>query len=331
MRRARRRLVALAVALLAGACTDAPSATRPGAAGAEAAAPADPAAVEAARKQAVALDEAGGLLPPRIDALRAALALQPDHYGLNYRLGRNYAELRLHEQALEHFLRAWQARPDDLLTLLSIVTLQVRLEKYDEALRHIEALLADEALRGEALYQQALAHDQQGRRDLAREALRAAADLPAERAYRCRAMEGRLLLEDGEFLPARAAFEAARSGRPDYKEALKGLADVSRRLGDEPAAQRWDELLGLFIELTDNVQMRAPEGAAARRAVLERIVAAYPDWPAGFQQLADAQLGAGERDAACATVRAYAERYAAALSEEQAHALLERYCGGAAR
>jgi tetratricopeptide (TPR) repeat protein len=281
------------------------------------------------RARAVALHDRGDDPGAARAAVEAALALQPEHYGLNQRLARLYLDLRLNEAALAALLRCHATRPDDLPTLLSIVSLEVSLGRFDEALLRIPAVVDDPALRGEALYQQALALEQRGDREAARAAAQAAAGLPPERGYRCAALLGRMALEDGDFVAAHAQFRRARDGRPDHREALKGLADSARRLGQEDEAARWDRLLGLYLQLNDSVFARTPEQSAARRALLETLLAEDPAWSAGYEQLAELQLAAEDRRAACATMEAWLGRHGQDLPSDAVTRLRQRYCAGA--
>jgi tetratricopeptide (TPR) repeat protein len=284
---------------------------------------------EALRARAVQLHERGDDPSAARAALEAALALNPGHYGLNQRLGKLCLELRLHEQALAALERAHAARPEDRHTLLSVVSLQVRLGRFDEALARVAALVDDPELGGEALYQQALAFEQRGERQAARAAAHRTDGLPPERGYRCQALLGRMALEDGDLAAARTHFERALVGRPDYREALKGLADSSRRLGHDDEAGRWDRLLDLFVQLNDSAFARTPEQAVARRALLQRLTAEYPAWSAGFEELAELQRGQGDTAAACATIEAWLARHGANLAPTDAAALRRRYCADA--
>jgi len=62
--------------------------------------------------------------------------------------------------------------------------------------------------------------------------------------------------------------------------------------------------------------------------VLEKLVAAYPAWGKGFLELADLQSKAGERDAACATVRAFLAAHGADIVPAERGKLEQRFCGG---
>jgi len=286
---------------------------------------------EAARAHAVQLQESGADQGQVLQALQAAYRLNPDHYGINHRLAQACSELKLHDQALDHFLRAYRARPEDHETLLASVTLQVRLGQLDEALANLPPLQADPAYAGEARYQHATILDQRGERAAALALVADTSGLAPPQAYRCKSLHGRYLLEDGDFAGAEAHFRAALAGRADYKEALKGMADSSRRLGQDSQAAHWDEVLDLVVALTDNIYVKSPREREGRRATLERLVACYPEWTDGFAQLADLQLQLGDKAAACATIETFLARQGATMPPEAAARLRDRYCGGAAK
>jgi tetratricopeptide (TPR) repeat protein len=314
------RLAPRLAALLLAACGGEPPA-------APATGPSDPAAFATALERAARLQDGGGAEREALEALLAEHALDPAHGGVNHRLGRAYSDAKLHEKALEHFEAAFRADPADHETLLSIVTLRVRLDLLDAALADLPRLLDDPRYAGEARYQKALVLDRQGRREEAEALARDTADLPDVLAYRCRSLHGRYLFEQGRWEEAAAEFARALAGRADYKEALRGAADCARRLGREDEARRWDEVLALFVRLTDNVFLQSPRHAAERRAVLEQVVATYPEWSKGFQELADLQAAQGERAAACATLRAWLQRHGGHLSAAEGTAMEARYCG----
>lgn len=288
---------------------------------------AEEARFETLRARAVALHERGDDRTAALAALEAALALRPGHPGLNLRLGRLCMDLRLNERALAALERAHAARPGDPGTLLTIVSLQVGLGRHEEALRRVADVLHDPELRGEALYQQALALERLGRPEAARRAAHETDALPPARGYRAQALLGRMALEAGDFETARSHFLRALDGRPDLREALKGLADSSRRLGREDEASRWDRVLALFVQLNDSVFSAAPAKDVERRALLETLLDAYPAWSAGFEQLAELQRAQGEGTAACATLERWLTHHGAGLSPDAQAALRRRYCG----
>jgi tetratricopeptide (TPR) repeat protein len=299
-----------------------------GAAGAGDAPPAaDPAAFDAARVRAVRLQDGGGETSEVLAALLEAHKLDTRHPGVNRRLAQLYADLKLHEQALHHFELLHAAQPSDNDVLLSIVTLQVRLGLLDGALANLPPLLADKKLRGDGLYQQATILELQDRRADAEALLADLSGLTPEQAYRCLSLRGRYAFERGDWEAAAPEFAAALTGRPDYKEALRGAADCARRLGREEEAQHWDEVLQNFIVLTDNIFIDTPKAAPQKRAALEKLVVIYPAWGEGFMKLAEIQQRAGERDAACATVRAFLAAHGEKLAPAERTRMKEHYCG----
>lgn len=279
----------------------------------------------------MSLQESGADPAQTLAALLVAWQIDPGHYGINHRLGQLYADQGQHEQALDHFRRALAARPDDSQTRLDVVSLEVRLGQFDAALADLPPLEPDAHLRGEAHYLKAILLDQRGERDAALALVQDVAGLTPAEAYRCESLHGRFLFEAGDFAGAQTRFRAALAGRPDYKEALRGLADSCRRLGDDAQAARCDEVSALFLELTDNVFIRSPQGRAQRREVLEKLLAAYPDWKEGFPKLADLQVELGDRDAACRTIEAFLAAHGASLKPDAVASLRRHYCDEAAR
>ena len=318
----RMRARTLSLVLLLAAC------------GQEAAAPAAPsappvdrAAFEVARNRALKLQDTGAEQQEVLAALQAAHAIDPNHPGVNRRLGQLYADLRLNDQALEAFKAVLVAQPQDHDVLMNVVTIQVRLGHSEEALAAMGPLRADPAFAGEARYQEAVIRDQQGRREEAEALAADVKGLTPDQAYRLRSLHGRFLTERGDWAAAEADFAQALAARPDYKEALRGAADCARRLGREDEAAAWDERLSLLIELTDNVYMKTSKQAARRRDVLERLVVSYPAWGGGFLELADVQHKAGESEAACKTIDAYLAAHGAEVPKEQHAPLRKRFCG----
>ncbi|HEX5012329.1 MAG TPA: tetratricopeptide repeat protein [Planctomycetota bacterium] len=323
-----RRALPLALSALLACDGSAPGGTQPSPAQPTATQPADPAAFEAARARAVHLQDSGGDPQAVLDALLAAHRLNEQHPGINRRLAVLYSDLKLYEPSLHHFQLLHDAQPDDHDALLSLVTLQVRLGQLDAAMANLPPLLADQHLAGEGRYQQATILDLQGRRPEAEALVADLSGLSPEQAYRCFSLRGRYEFEKGDMAAAAADFAAALSGRPDYKEALRGAADSARRLGHEDEARRWDEVLELFVDLTDNVFINTPKAAPQKRAALEKLVAAYPAWGKGFLELADMQAKAGEKDAACATMRAYLAARGSELAPGDRDKLEQHFCGG---
>ena len=290
--------------------------------------PIDEAAFKAQRLAALELYDSGRDDTAAVEALLAVHAVKPDLYGINKRLGEAYADQLLHAKALRHFLAAAEKQPGDKDVRLAVVKLQLRLGEIDAALAGADALVSDRAIGGEALYIKAQVLDQEGRRDEALAALEAARELAEPLAYRAAALHGSLFLEEGDFAAAVERCEAARRGRPDYREALKGLADAHRRLGSEDEAAHWDHVLELFLILQDDVFMKTAKRTDERIAALEEVTRVYPVWQQGFRDLADAQVALGERAAACATIERLIAEHGADLPFGEAPTLRRRYCGG---
>jgi tetratricopeptide (TPR) repeat protein len=279
------------------------------------------------KAQALALADRSKNQRDVLAALLEVHALREDDRAINHRLGRVYADMKLHELSLHHFDLAWRAQPDDAETLLSIVRLEIRLGMLAEAEEHVQPLLDDALFRGEGLYELAVVRDQQGRRD---EALVLVADisgLSPEQAYRCASLHGRFLLEAGETDGARERFAASLVGRGDYKEALKGMADSLRRLGRTDEAARWDRILELIVELTDSVYMRSIQAAPQRIAVLKELNAIYPEWVDGYRRLAELNVKLGNAEQACAAIEAFLTNHPD-VPAGQAAGLRARYCAG---
>jgi len=285
----------------------------------------DEAAFEQARDLAFRLHDAADDPAEALTALLAAYELRPDVYGVNHRLGLVYADLKRNEKALEHFQKAHAAKPDEVDDRLAIVRLLLANGEHEAALPWITPLLDVPGARGEALFHQARVLDLLDRRDEALQCLVEADGLPVEEAYHALSLHGRYLAEAGDFAAAEALFLRALSGRPDYKEALRGLADTCRRQGRTEEAAHWDRLLALFLDLTDNVFIR--KQPAKRREILEHLTAEYPQWTPGFQQLALLLRREGQDAEACHVIERFLEVHGAKVSEQDAAALRQKFCG----
>jgi tetratricopeptide (TPR) repeat protein len=264
-----------------------------------------------------------------LEALRAAHALDPAAYGVNRRLGQVYGDMKLNTEALEHFRAARAAKPEALEDGLSVVRLLLALDRREEALQELEPLLIDEGTRGEALFHQARILDFLGDRDGALAAVRSADTLEPTVAYHAISLHGRFLMEQGEITSAEALFRKALSGRADYKEALRGMADSCRRQGRAEEADRWDRILRLFLDLTDNVFVR--KRPVERRRTLEEIVAQYPEWTLGFQQLALQLRREGDNEGACRVIGEFLDTHSDLVGPTEAAALRDRFCSGVPR
>lgn len=259
-------------------------------------------------------------------ALKAAHALNPDAYGVNRRLGEVYGELKLHVEALTHYQRARVNKPEAVEDGLAVVRLLLALDRHEEALEELAPLLTDESTRGEALFHQARILDFLGDRAAALDILQSATTADPALAYHAISLNGRFLMEDGDFSTAEILFRQALAGRADYKEALRGMADVCRRLQRPEEAQHWDRILTLFLDLTDNVFARKQR--AARRRTLTALVTEYPAWTPGYRQLALHLRRDGDGAAACEVIRDFLETHSELVEPEEASALRDAFCSG---
>ncbi|MGQ0552102.1 MAG: tetratricopeptide repeat protein [Planctomycetota bacterium] len=307
------RFGALALALVVLGCGDsAPQGT--------------PAAFEQALQRARALQASGAPAPEVLAAFESAQALAPDDCAVNLALSQLYQELKLLEPARACLERAVSARPADHKNLLTLATLEVRGGHHEQAEARLVALQGVAETRAPALHQLVLLREQQGQLGEALALAQQGAQLHPQHAWRFLAFIGRVQLEEGQPAEARASFQRALEGRPDSREALKGLADASRRLGDESTAARCDRALLLFTDLNDNVFMKSDAAVLRRRALLEQLVQEYPEWIGGFRELADLALDGGDQAAACRTIERLLEVHAARVPAPDAAQLRQHYC-----
>ncbi len=286
----------------------------------------DDASFEELRNEAFRMHEAQEEPGRVLEALLAAHALDPDAYGVNRRLGQTYADIKLNLEALKHYRLARIAKPEAMQDGLAVVRLALAQGLHEEALSELEPLLKHEATRGEALYHQAGLLDFQGDRPGALSVARLASALGPDQAYHAISLHGRFTLEAGDFAQAEALFRTALAGRPDYKEALRGMADACRRQQRPEEAARWDRVLGLFLDLTDNVFIRKrPE---ERRRTLQALVAEYPAWTPAFAQLALLLRREGDRAGACQVIETFLDEHAPLVGPAEAAALRDRFCTG---
>jgi tetratricopeptide (TPR) repeat protein len=281
---------------------------------------------EEARNHAFRLFDQQRSSDSAIEALESAHAMRPEAYGVNVRLGRAYAERKLHDKALQHDLLALNARPEESETRLQAVTLLGRVGRQAEALEYIPPLLEDPEYLGGGLYQQAYLLDTLGRRDEALAPLERAATLPPDEAYRAHSLYGFFLFQAGEYERALELFESAVLGRADYKETLKGLQDCNRRLGREDAAQHWGEVLQLVLELTDNTYTRKQR--SLRIPVLERLTEIHGQWTDAWFQLADTYRREGLLAEGCAAFADYLREAGDTLPADERERLTEKFCPG---
>ena len=288
--------------------------------------PVDDEAFHAQRLAAIALFDQGDDPEPALEALLEVHHLRPDLYGINHRIGRHYADNLLHAKALRHFEMAYSKRPDDTQTLHSVIKLKIRLGDLKGAEEAVPHLLEDPSLRGEGLYLHAQIFDRTERRDQALAALTQADDIDRESSYRALSMHGGLLAEQGDYVEAAQYFEAARQGRKDYKEAIKGLADCSRRLGQHDNAARWARILQWLLTLQDDGFIKTRKRTNERLEVLRQITAEYPEWDRGFRDLLDLQLQLGKQDDSCATLDRFVTHHGDRLTQHDLQKLRERFC-----
>ena len=320
----------LLVSLGAAACGETDGAIEPsapaetGAAGQAQPAVVDRALFETRRNEAFRLQESGEEPGKVLEALLAAHELDPSAYGVNKRLGQVYADLKLYVDALAHYDRAREARPDEMTDRMAVVRILLALNDHERALEELPPLLEAPSTRGEALFQKARVHDFMGDRELALATVAGAEQMEPSLAYHSISLHGRFLAEEGRHAEAEALFRRALEGRVDYKEALRGLADACRRQGRADEADRWDAILGLFLELTDNIFIR--KDPALRRALLEQLVADYPQWTPGFHQLALLLRREGEHEQACAVMERFLKLHADLLTPAERDALRAQFC-----
>jgi tetratricopeptide (TPR) repeat protein len=202
----------------------------------------------------------------------------------------------------------------------------VRLEDDDGASQALEPLMGHERLGGDAAYQMAGIHERRGDRERALLCLTSVLELPAQASFRAAAMHGRMLMEDGDLAGAYQQFEKARAGKPDLLEALKGLADTSRRLGRDDEAKHWDRVLAILLSLKDDSLIRTPERADKRLGLLSEITDLYPDWFMGFRELANQLAQRGDPVGACHVIESMLAVHGDQIGEQAAEKLRRAYC-----
>lgn len=286
--------------------------------------PVDQAAFEQARNRAFQLHEAGGDLLAARDALLEAHALDPSAFGVNRRLGLVYTDLGLHVDAVEHFAEAARSKPEDLDVRQHLVALLAQLDRMEEAREHLPPLKQHPDYAGEALYLEATMADMAGDREGALALVEQAADLDPASAHRALALHGRFRFQEGDLEGALEKFAASQAGRPDYKAALKGLADCHRRLGDADRADHYETVLGLVLDLTDDEFVRKRK--VLRREKLTALLELLPEWAAGYRELADLHRREGRLEAACQVIERFLAQFPEQAAELDVDALRERYC-----
>ncbi len=289
--------------------------------------PVDDADYERLKAEAVRVHERGRNRAKAIDLLEEVAALRPGQAGIHRRLGQLHGELKQNDDALRHFEAVLEARPDDLQSVLSVISLRTAINATGDIEPLVRQLADSDEFRGDGLYHLALLRYEAGDIDAAMALLDKARTLPSTLGYRCASLHGVLLLEEGRFAEALERFEAARRGRADYKETLNGLALTHRRLGNEDEARRWETIHRLFLDLTDDVYMKSRKRADDRAVVLEQITLAYPEWTDGFRDLADLYSKHGNTAAACRTIERLVEENPS-MPDAMRNTLKNEYCGG---
>lgn len=301
---------------------------------------------EVLRNEAFALFDSQGSTDEVLVALALAHAVNAEAYGVNLRMAQVCSGLRYHADAMHHYELALVQRPDELSIRRELAALGVSLGRERRALEVVEPLLADPDWVGEGTALKAMALDNLGRRAEALELLEAADALPVGQVAPCLTLHGRILHEQGDQERAYERFSAALALVPDDQAAVKGLADTSRRLGREPEADRWDEVLRLFLALRDNrftrtaspVQDRQGQRMAGRRSEyigteqdaqverLRRMIELHPRWSGAWEQLATLLRRQGDYDGACATFHELMTHHGALYDAPAAAAMRKKYC-----
>jgi len=260
----------------------------------------DEATFEAARNAAFQLDEARSMpgearadIGEVRDALLAAHAMRPQAFGVNRRLGHVFADLRMHVPAVEHFRLALDAHPDDNAVRQSLVAVLAMIEAEEQMLVELPILRTE------------------------------ADSLPPDEAYRALSLRGRFLFQDRDYTGAQALFALAQQGRPDYKEAVKGLADCARRLGRAEEGDHWSSILARLLALTDDQYGNKRDD---RKQKLTELLDLLPEYSAGYKLLADLHRRNGDVGAACAVIEKFIELHDTMLEPADVEGLRERYC-----
>lgn len=284
----------------------------------------DEATFEAARNKAFQLNEARGDINAAREALLVAHAMRPEAFGVNKRLGAVYAELRLNLPAVDHYRKALAAHPDDNSVRQSLVALLAMIDADEEMLRELPILRADPDHVGEALYLEARLRDMRGDRETAQALLSEADGLPAAEVYRALSLHGRFVFQYGDYSRAQALFARAQEARPDYKEAVKGLADCALRLGRSDEAEHWGTILSLLLDLTDDEYIKKNDDL--RRQKLVALLELMPEYTTGFKLLADLHRQAGEVSEACAVIERFIALHSDLLQADDLASLRAHYC-----
>ena len=284
----------------------------------------DEATFEATRNKAFQLDEMHADVPAAREALLAAHAMRPEAFGINKRLGAIHAELRLNLPAVKHYRMALDAHPDDNSVRQSLVALLAMVEQDEEMLAELPLLRADPDHAGEAIFLEARLRDIRGDRETAQALLAEADTLPSAEAYRALSLHGRFVFQTGDYLKAQELFERAQQGRPDYKEAVKGLGDCALRLGQTEVAEHWGEILSLLLALTDDEYVRRNEEVRSEKLV--ELLALMPEYTNGYKLLADIYRRNDKVAEACAVIEQFITLHGELLQDDDIAGLRQRYC-----
>jgi len=304
------------------------------------------AAFEELRNVAFSLFDRHGSTPEVLAALARAHALDGQAWGVNNRMARVSMDLKRHADALRHHELNLALRPEDLATRREVASLSVSLGRDERALEVVEPLLADPQWIGDGTSLKAMALDNLGRRAEALDLLESVGDLPLDQAASCLGLHGRMLHEQGDHARAHERFTAAVALAPDDQAVVKGLADTCRRLGRDDEADRWDEVLELFLALTDNRFTRAASPKRDRKGQrqagrhseyigreqaaqverLRRMIELHPRWAVAWEQLAELLRRDGDRDGACRSIQDLMARHGVLYDEARRAELLRKFC-----
>ncbi|GJM20106.1 MAG: hypothetical protein DHS20C15_00210 [Planctomycetota bacterium] len=276
-----------------------------------------------ARRAALDLDEREALPGQRVAAWREAQELRARSPFVLQKLARALLDAQLQGEAVEVLARTLELKPEDTDTRRQLVRVLLDLGRDAEALPLLVAARDTGDVDADTLTQLAQLRDRAGDRDEARALLDEAVARWPDDAARALALRARFQLETGALDDAARDFHAALALRPDNTTALKGLADVARRQGDDARADHWDEVLGLMVDLTDNVVLR--DDASFRKPRLRRLAELHPAWIAGWHELAGRMQAAGRVPEACEFVRGQFERLPELRAESRAE-LRARFC-----
>ncbi len=283
-------------------------------------------------------------------ALQEARALKPEAYGVNVMLGQVCERMGLAAESADAYEVALAARPDDMATLRALVLQSMEAGRHQRVRELLEQVSLAPSEAGSVLLLEVrlLVEGEQGNSASDEVAALLARGLEIEPVLAVEALTilGKWLHETGQHDLARGALLGALAGAPSDTAVLKTLAAACWRLGLEPEAQRWQEVLELLLGLQDNVftrEQKTSSGEANQRQALEnsdyirremdlhrerlaRLTVIHPLWPDAFLELAEVQAAAGEQAEACSTLQGYFSQHGTSLTEVERQTLLRRYC-----